>query len=113
MLRERFIPRKVAEYGYPDLQEVRKLLEKISPVDGADRIAIALDTLKQSSHQSDEQALEEIARRSLKNKILAYSYWWMNCVVDGKVLRGNISLWQRTPDPDKLFFVATLVKPKF
>lgn len=107
---DRFIPRKVAEYGHPDLQDAKKLLEKISTVDGADRIAVALEALEQAPSQGNDPSLEEVARQVLKNQILAYSYWWMNCVVGGKVLRGKISLWQRTPDPEKLSFVATLVR---
>lgn len=114
MLQERFVLRKVAEYGYPDLLEVRKLLEKISPVDDEVRIAQALETLDRALSRGNDPSLERAAKQVLKNQILAYSYWWMNCIAGDKILRGNISLWQRTPDPDKLIFVATLVnKPKF
>ncbi len=104
MTPERFVSKKVAQFGLADLQEVKELLDKISLVNGADRIAEALDELDKTPAQTADY---ETAKQVLRNKILAYVFWWQNCVAGGQVLRGNISLWQKTPDPGKLSFEAT------
>lgn len=80
---DRFIPRKIAEFGHADLREVKDLLGKISSVDNADRMVEALDALKDNINRPDDPMMDEVKRENLRMKILAYGYWWVNCVVEG------------------------------
>ncbi|MDP3974114.1 MAG: hypothetical protein Q8P92_04785 [Candidatus Daviesbacteria bacterium] len=110
MTPDRFVPIKLAEYKHSDLQEAKQLLVSINPgTDIEERIRIALTMIDQMPNKADTPEFEELAKGIIQMRLLAYKFWYINCVEEGKVLRGNISVWQRTPDPDfnKLSFEAT------